>query len=142
MILLASTFYEVIRNLVTKKCQDQFGVEFNSKRHQLNIPSIPENWQIKRSDEIATLWISNTNLIGHQSKTVAYLKCSIEGELDNYKLKSQNGRERWIEIENKYATPTHKGSAIYTYQIDHSSKEISKDVADSIFKSENINRDY
>ena len=46
----------------------------------------------------------------------------------------------WIEY--KYKPKPQKDSIIYTYQIEHSAKEISKNTADSIFMAENMNKDY
>jgi len=59
--------------------------------------------------------------------------------LDVYTLSIQNGKGRWLDIEYKYGVKPHKDSIVYTYQIEHSVKNISKNVADSIFKAENIN---
>jgi hypothetical protein len=132
----------VIRNYWVKNSQDKYGLSYNERRKLLGIPIIPNNWHIKERDPQFIWWTYNEKVIGHGWKTIAFSGSDIRNELDVYTLPLQNGKGRWLEIEYKYGIKPHKDSIVYTYQIEHSSKKISKNVADSIFKAENINKDY
>ena len=134
--------YSVISNYAVKSCQNKYDFSYNIKRKALGIPIIPNSWHVKEHDDVSILWAGDEKAIGHKRKTVTFSGCSIEGELDVYTLPIQNGKGRWLDIEYKYGVKPHKDSIVYTYQIEHSAKGISKNVADSIFKAENINKDY
>jgi len=134
--------YSVISNYVVKNCQNKYDLSYNVKRKALGIPIIPNNWHIKERDKGFIWWTDKESTIGHSWKTVAFSGCNIEDETDVYTLPIQNGKGRWLHIEYKYGVKPHRDSIVYTYQIEHSAKNISKNVADSIFRSENINKDY
>ena len=121
-------------------CQDKYGMSFNNRRKALGIPIIPASWHIKERNDKSIWWTGNENVIGHKRKTVMFSGCDIYGELDVYNLPVKNGKKRLIEIEYKYRDKNGKDSIIYTYQIEHSAKEISKNIADSLFSAENINK--
>ena len=134
--------YQVIRNYWVSNCQDKYGLSYNERRKALEIPIIPNNWHIKERDAEFIWWTGNEKVIGHQRKTVTFSGCNIDGELDVYTLPLQNEKGRWLDIEYKYGVKPHPDSIVYTYQIEHTAKKISKNTADSILSAENINKDY
>jgi hypothetical protein len=134
--------YTVIRSYVVKSCQNKYDLSYNVKRKALGIPIIPNNWHIKERDPEFIWWTDNEKVIGHGWKTIAFSGCRIESESDTYTLPLQNGKGRWLEIDYKYGISPHPDSVFYKYQIDHTAKGISKKITDSIFKAENINKDY
>jgi hypothetical protein len=123
-------------------CQNKYDFDYNVKREKLGIPIIPKNWRIKQREPKFIWWTGPENIVGHNSKTIAFSGCDINSELDLYTLSLQAGKRRWVDIEYKYGVESHKDTIVYNYQIEHSAAKISKKTADSIFNAEHINKDY
>jgi hypothetical protein len=134
--------YNIISNYVVKSCQNKYDFSYNVKRKALGIPIIPNNWHIKERDKEFIWWTDKESTIGHSWKTIAFSGCDIDVEYDSYTLPIQNGKGRWLTIQYKHGIKPQKDSIVYNYQIEHSAKNISKNIADSIFKAENISKDY
>ncbi|MEO3402293.1 hypothetical protein AAFN85_00215 [Mucilaginibacter sp. CAU 1740] len=135
--------YEPIKEYWVKSCQDKkYGLSYNGKRKSLGIPAIPNHWHIKERNLDFIWWTGDENVIGHKRKSVVFSGCDIEAEYDVYTLPKQNGQGRWIEIEYNYPTKRRKDSVVYTYQIEHDAKQISRKMVDSILNADKINKDY
>lgn len=130
----------VAYSFVVKQCQNKYGVSYNNKRKELGIPLIPSNWSITERSEEYIGWSGNEKIIGHKRKAVTFSGCDIEGELDVFRLSKQNGEERLLEMDYTYRKKTKIPVVIYTYQIGHYAKSISKMTADSLLNAENIQR--
>lgn len=127
---------------VIKQCQNKYGLSYNEKRKDLGIPTIPANWSIKERNENFIGWSGNETRVGHKRKSVTFSGCSIEGELDVFKLSTKNGEERLLEIKNYYPNESKSAAVFYTYQIGHYGSSISKMTADSILNAEHISATY
>lgn len=133
---------QLIKNYNVRNSQDQYGISYNKKRRSLGIPIIPPNWHVKERDPEFIWWTGNEKDVGHKRKTIAFSGGNIKSEYDVYTLPVQNGKARWLEIQYDYNNRPQKDSVIYTYQIDHTAREISKNIADSLLNAGNINKDY
>jgi len=127
---------------IVKQCQNKYGLSYNEKRKELGIPLIPANWSIKERTENFVGWWGDETKVGYKRKAVTFSGCNIDGELDVFNLSLQNGKKRLLEIQYNYPRGKEKATLIYTYQIDHYAKSISKIAADSILNAENIQRGY
>ncbi|NMN37177.1 hypothetical protein [Pedobacter sp. SG918] len=125
---------------IVKRCQNKYGLSYNNKRKELGIPLIPPNWSVKERSEDYIGWSGSEKNVGHKRKSVTFSGCNIEGELDVFKLSNQNGEERLLEIQYNYPQKVESPTMIYTYQIGHYAKSISKIMADSLLNAENIQR--
>jgi len=142
ILIITTISYQPIKEHFIEKCQDRFGKQYNIQREKLSIPIIPVGWHIKQRDKNYIYWCENEVGVGHMSKTVSFTDCLQYGELDLYRLPKQNGQKRWIDIEHDYKQKPSPDSIVYTYQIEHTAKEISKRLSDSIFNAEHIVKDY
>ncbi|WP_146186638.1 hypothetical protein [Pedobacter sp. HMWF019] len=131
----------VVYEQFVKHCQNEYGLSYNKTREKLGIPLIPADWSIKERSENFIGWSGNEQKVGHKRKAISFSGCRIESELDVFKLPNQNGKERLLEIEYNYPHESTGNTVIYTYQIDHYSKSISKTTADSILNSEHIKKE-
>nr|WP_315422819.1 hypothetical protein [uncultured Pedobacter sp.] len=123
---------------IVKRCQDKYGLSYNNKRKELGIPLIPPNWSVKERSEDYIGWSGNEKNVGHKRKSVTFSGCSIEGELDIFRLSNQNGEERLLEMKYYYPRKGQSATVIYTYQIGSYGKPISKATVDSILNADNI----
>lgn len=132
----------ILYSYLHKRCQNQYGLNYNSKRKELGVPIIPNYWHIKQRDDESVWWTGDERVIGHKRKSVMFSGCDIYGELDVYNLPLKDGKQRLIEIEYRYGNKNHIDSVSYTYQIDHSTTTVSKKIIDSILTAEKIKKDY
>ncbi|MCX2576370.1 hypothetical protein [Pedobacter sandarakinus] len=127
----------VAYSFIVKQCQDKYGLSYNNKRKGLGIPLLPADWSVKERSENYIGWSGNEKNIGHKRKSVTFSGCSIEGELDVFRLRNENGKERLLEIQYSYQKKTESSNVTYTYQIGHYAKSISKITADSLLNAGN-----
>lgn len=128
----------VVHQYIVKRCQNQYGLNYNDKRKELGIPIIPNHWHIKERDDESVWWTGDEEVIGHKRKSVTFSGCDIYGELDVYNLPLKDGQQRLIQIEYRYGDKSQIDSVTYTYQIDHFATPVSKNIIDSILTAEKI----
>ncbi|WP_443946619.1 hypothetical protein ACJVDH_05805 [Pedobacter sp. AW1-32] len=128
----------IVYSIIVKECQNKYGPSYNNKRKELGIALLPVNWSIKERSENFIGWSGNEKNVGHKRKAITFSGCNIEGELDVFKLHNENGKERLLEIQYNYPEKVESPTIIYTYQIGHYARSISKITADSLLNAENI----
>lgn len=127
----------VAYSFIVKQCQDKYGLSYNNKRKGLGITLLPADWSVKERSENFVGWSGNEKNVGHKRKAITFSGCTIEGELDVFRLRNENGKERLLEIQYNYPKKTESSNVTYTYQIGHSARSISKIMADSLLNAVN-----
>lgn len=77
------------------------GMEFNSERKQLGIPTLKSNWEISdyQSEQFTTYWRKNEPENGHFKKVIAYGFLDCETETDYYKNEESEGTFAWSRYD-------------------------------------------
>ncbi|MFN0290114.1 hypothetical protein [Pedobacter helvus] len=128
----------VAYSFIVKQCQNKYGLSYNNKRKELGITLLPPDWSVKERSKNFVGWSGNEKNVGHKRKAITFSGCNIEGELDVFRLRNENGKERLLEIQYSYPQKAKSPAVIYTYQVGHYAKLISKITADSLLNAENI----
>lgn len=134
-------FFILIRPIAIRYYQNKYDASYNIERRKLGLPIIPANWKITQRSDKGAYWCDNEYVLGHKRKYVAFDGRNSILELDVYNLPVQRGKQRWLELQYRYPTDTSKAKYLYSYQIDHEAKTITKAVADSLLVAEKINPD-
>lgn len=77
------------------------GVEYNSVREKLGIPTIGENWENRKydSDQFTTTWWKKDNSDGHFKKIVEYGIINAKSETDYYQNENLKGTFAWSKYD-------------------------------------------
>jgi hypothetical protein len=124
-------------------CTDKFGPEFNARRQSLGVPQIPADWHEDYTLNHSSRWEQKDSTTGHHDKHI-YIDstCAIEFEDDQYYLKPINGKSCGMGVQTRYARGKAKDSIFFRYNNGDSSRDVTRQQADSIFAAEKIKKDY
>jgi len=122
---------------------DKYGPMLNARRVKLGIPVIPANWQPGSYDDREVTWSPKDSAGGHQSKLIFLDSLHrLDFEDDTYYLKRADSVKRYVDIRTYFSKSGSVDSTDYTYEAGMNNKTLSRTQADSIFKAEEIRKDY
>jgi len=128
---------------VNRGCKNSFGVEFNARRKQLNIPALPPDWPVFYEGEKCTTWQQPKGKKGHGFKIMVYDGCEPDGELDHYYFSPKRLQDTVLTMDHRYKNTHRKtDSAIFTFQTGDHVDTITRQKAESILTANKIDRDY
>lgn len=133
--------YNDIKTYKRNICQDKFGLEFNPRRRSLGIPEIPPDWHIDNRRGFSVEWKGRESVIGHQYKYISIDSCALDRESDYYNLKRTNDKSPHLTISWMYEKEKNTDSISYNYNDGDSTREVSRQFADSVFDAEKIKKD-
>lgn len=135
--------YKQIEKYNRNVCLAKFGPEFNNRRQGLGIPVIPPNWHVEISGNLYARWQAKDSIIGHESKRIEVgPNCTVESEYDEYDLRSVQKKSRSLSIYTEYTKGKSKDSISYSFTFGDSTRNLTRQQADSIFAAEKIKKDY
>lgn len=83
--------------------KDNYGIEFNTERENLGIPTLEENWEISEADskQFATYWWKPEPRNGHFKKVIEYGILHPKTETDYYLNTKRKGIYVWSVYDYK-----------------------------------------